>query len=91
MYEESLTISRGLAEAMPTNLDAQSDLVVSLFRLASLLDEAGTSLLAPHVAAATATRYWAESCALMRALDGQGHLPPGWDEFLQIACERANR
>ena len=91
LYEESLTISRGLAEAMPTNLDAQSDLVVSLFRLASLLDEAGTSLLDPHVAAATATRYWAESCALMRALDGQGHLPPGWDEFLQIACERANR
>lgn len=90
LHEESLTIRRGLAKAMPTNLDAQSDLVVSLFSLASLLDESGTSLPAPELAA-TATRHWTEACDLMRALDAHGHVPPGWDEFLHIACEKAAR
>ena len=91
LYEESLTIARELAEKMPGNLDAQADLVVGLYRLASLLDEAAASLSTVDDAVARATRYWTEACTLLRTLDVQGHLPPGWDQFLQIACEKSSR
>ncbi len=89
LYEESLTLLRDLAAAQPGSIQAQSDLIVSLSQLASLLDEAEARSPSAGAPAETAAKYWKKACALMQSLDARGHLPPSWDRLLRIACEKA--
>ncbi len=66
-YGESLDIARRLAESDPGNAQAQTDLVVSLTRVADVADD-------PEP-------LYRECLDILRKLDGQGRLSPeqkGW-------------
>ena len=72
---------------MPDNLQAQEDLIAGCFNLALLVEQHPNGRGSDG--AAQGRQLWAEACRLMNALRSRGHLPPGWEKYLQHACERA--